>query len=54
VRSFDRRQAVSVTLENAYDDGCVAQLAKALGKQDDYQYFTRLAHNYENVFKSGD
>lgn len=50
VRSFERRQAVSVTLENAYDDWCVAQLAKALGKQDDYQYFIKLAHNYENVF----
>jgi predicted alpha-1,2-mannosidase len=50
VRSFERRQAVSVTLENAYDDWCVAQLAKALGKQDDYLYFIGLAHNYEHVF----
>lgn len=50
VRSFERRQAVSVTLENAYDDWCVAQLAKALGKQDDYRYFMGLAHNYEHVF----
>jgi predicted alpha-1,2-mannosidase len=44
------RQAVSVTLENSYDDWCVAQLAKALGKQKDVKYFTKLAHNYENVF----
>jgi predicted alpha-1,2-mannosidase len=46
----ERRQAVSVTLETSYDDWCAAQLAKALGKQDDYAYFTKLAHNYRNVF----
>lgn len=46
----ERRQSVSVTLENSYDDWCVAQLAKALGKTEDAEYFTRLAHNYENVF----
>ena len=46
----ERRQAVSVTLENSYDDWCVAQMAKALGRQDDYQYFLKLAHNYANVY----
>jgi predicted alpha-1,2-mannosidase len=46
----ERRQAVSVTLENAYDDWCVSQLAKALGKTDDAAYFEKLAHNYENVY----
>ncbi len=48
--TVERRQAVSVTIENSYDDWCVAQLAKALGKQADATYFTKLAHNYENVF----
>ncbi len=46
----ERRQAVSVTLENSYDDWCVAQLAKALGKVDDAAHFSSLAHNYQNVF----
>jgi predicted alpha-1,2-mannosidase len=46
----ERRQAVSVTLENAYDDWCVAQLAKILGKAGDEAYFRRLALNYENVY----
>jgi predicted alpha-1,2-mannosidase len=46
----ERRQAVSVTLESSYDDWCVAQLAKALGRQDDYQTFVKLAHNYANVY----
>ncbi len=46
----ERRQSVSVTLENSYDDWCVAQLAKALGKTEDAEHFMKLAHNYENVF----
>lgn len=48
----ERRQAVSVTIENSYDDWAVAQLAKALHKQQDAAYFTKLAHNYQNVFNS--
>ncbi len=43
---------VSNTLEYAYDDWCVAQMAKALGKKDDYEYFTKRAYNYRNVFDS--
>ncbi len=46
----ERRQSVSVTLESSYDDWCVAQLARALGKEQDAEYFTKLAHNYKNVF----
>lgn len=45
-----KRQAVSITLENCYDDWCIACLAKALGKKDDCQYFLKRAHNYQNVF----
>ena len=41
---------VSNTLEYAYDDWCVAQMAKALGKQDDYEHFIKRAGNYRNVF----
>ncbi len=50
VHWFERRQAVSVTLENSYDNWCVAQMAKALGKEDDYRLFMRLAANYRNVY----
>lgn len=46
----ERRQAVSVTIENGYDDWCVAQLARALGRTQDAAYFSRLARNYQNVF----
>ena len=50
VHPFEKRQAVSVTLETAYDDWCLAQMAKALNKQDDYAYFMKRAHNYQNLF----
>jgi predicted alpha-1,2-mannosidase len=41
---------VSNTLEYAFDDWCVAQLARSLGKMDDYRYFMKRAQNYRNVF----
>ncbi|MBN2327109.1 MAG: GH92 family glycosyl hydrolase [Candidatus Omnitrophica bacterium] len=41
---------VSNTLEYCYDDWNVAQMAKALGRQDDFEYFTDRAFNYKNVF----
>lgn len=46
----ERRQSVSVTLENSYDDWCVAQLAKALGKTQDAEYFAKMAKNYRNMY----
>jgi predicted alpha-1,2-mannosidase len=48
----ERRQAVSVTIENSYDDWCTAQLAKGLGKQQDAAYFSKLALNYRNLFNA--
>ncbi len=47
---FERRQASSVTLENAYDDWCIAQLARALGHDDDAKTFTKRAGNYALLF----
>ena len=44
------RQAVSVTLETSYDDWCIAQMAALLGNTADAIYFTKLAHNYQNVY----
>ncbi|MCL4484405.1 MAG: GH92 family glycosyl hydrolase [Bacteroidetes bacterium] len=41
--------SVSRTLEYAYNDWCVAQLAKALGKTADYELFMKRAANYKNV-----
>jgi predicted alpha-1,2-mannosidase len=50
VHPFERRQAVSVTLEAAYDDWCIAIMAKALGHTADYDRFIKMADNYKNVF----
>ncbi|MBZ4034178.1 GH92 family glycosyl hydrolase [Flavobacterium sp. 17A] len=48
-------ESVTITLEYAYDDWCVAQMAKALGKQADYEFFSKRAKAYEYLFdaKSG-
>ncbi len=43
-------ESVSNTLELAYNDWCIAQMAKALDKEDDYQLFMNRAINYKNVF----
>lgn len=41
---------VSNTLEYAYDDWTVGQMAKALGNISDYKTFTKRAFNYKNIF----
>lgn len=51
VHDFERRQAVAVTLENSYDDWCIAQLAAAAGKKEDEALFLQRAANYRNVFR---
>ncbi|HWB92236.1 MAG TPA: GH92 family glycosyl hydrolase, partial [Puia sp.] len=38
------------TLEYAYQDYAMAQMAGALGKKDDYSLFMRRAGNYKNIF----
>lgn len=47
---FDReKESVSKTLEYAYDDYCIAQAAKKLGKQRDYEYFLNRSLAYQNL-----
>ena len=43
-------ESVSKTLEYAYDDWTIAQMAKSLGKNDDYKTYTERAQYYKNVF----
>ncbi len=43
-------ESVPNTLELAYDDWCIAQLAKALGKNQDYELFMKRAMNYKNLW----
>lgn len=42
--------SVSNTLEYAYDDWCIAQLAKNLGREDIYETFSKRAENWRNVY----
>lgn len=50
VHNFERRQPVAVTLGTAYNEWCLAQIANALGKNDDYDYFYKRSYNYRNLF----
>jgi predicted alpha-1,2-mannosidase len=48
---FDlENESLSKTLEYAYDDYCIARMARALGKKDDYAYFMKRAASYKNIF----
>lgn len=48
--SSNIKNGSSKTLEYAYDDFCVAQVAKALGYQQDYKKFIRQSQNGFNLF----
>jgi len=42
--------SVTRTLEYSFDDYCIAQMAKKMGKTEDYNYFSKRGKAYENVF----
>ena len=44
------RDGAAMTLEYAYQDWCLAQFAKSLGKEDDYQLFNKRSQNYHNLW----
>ncbi len=44
------QDGVSQTLEYAYQDWCLAQLAEKLGYKEDASYFMKRSTNYKNVF----
>ncbi len=50
VDGFEKRQSVALSLEHSFDDWCLAQLAKALNKTDDYNYFLKRSAYYKNVY----
>jgi predicted alpha-1,2-mannosidase len=43
-------RAASCTLEHAYYDWCAAQIARTVGRTDDYQFFLKRSLNYKNIF----
>ena len=44
------QESVSNTLEGAYDDFCVAKVAKAIGNMRDYDFFLQRSKNYKNLY----
>lgn len=46
----DEHESVSKTLEYAYDDWCIAQMAQILNKKEDYNYFMQRSQSWKNVF----
>lgn len=50
VLADDENESVSKTLEYAIDDWCIAQMAKGMGKQKDYEEYISRAQNWKNVF----
>lgn len=46
------QDGASLTLEYAYQDWTLAQLAKKLGKEEDYRYFLGRSDNFKNVYDS--
>jgi putative alpha-1,2-mannosidase len=45
-------ESISKTLEYAYDDWCIAQMAKSLEREDIYTEYIRRAQYYKNIFDS--
>ena len=45
-----KKESISCLLEFAYDDWCIAQMAKAMGRDDVYATFIERSQNYINVF----
>jgi predicted alpha-1,2-mannosidase len=44
------QDGAGMTLEYAYQDWTLAQMAKALGYTDDYNYFIKRSKNYQNLY----
>ncbi len=42
--------SVTLTVEYAYDDWCIAQVARKLGKMDDYKTFMQRAASWKQLF----
>ncbi len=43
-------ESVTITLEYAYNDWCVAEMAKELGKEEDYQFFLKRSKAYQHLY----
>jgi len=44
------RSSTSRTIEFSYNDWCIAQMAKEMGNEDDYQHFMERSENWRNLY----
>ncbi|TDI79229.1 MAG: glycoside hydrolase family 92 protein [Bacteroidetes bacterium] len=49
----DESESVSKTLEYAYDDWTIAQMASAMGKTETHLTFSKRAQSYKNLYNPG-
>ncbi|MHA4895909.1 GH92 family glycosyl hydrolase [Pedobacter sp. PWIIR3] len=49
---WEKRQSVSVTLENSFSDWSLAHLAQVTGNYGDQNLFLKRAQNYKNVYRA--
>lgn len=47
---YSHEDGAGMTMEYAYQDWTLAQLAKAMGNDKDYQYFLKRSFNYRNLY----
>lgn len=52
-QAFHKREQVSRTLEYAFDDYSLAQLAKETGRNTDYDILMKRSQNWKNVYDTG-
>lgn len=50
VHSFEKRQPVAVTLGTAYDQWCLSEIARSLGKKQESEYYLKCSFNYRNLY----
>jgi predicted alpha-1,2-mannosidase len=48
----ETHHSASATVEHAFTDWTLSQMAKALGEDDDYEYFLNRSMNYKNIIDS--
>jgi predicted alpha-1,2-mannosidase len=51
IAAENESESVSKTLEYAYDDWCIAQMANAIGDETLFQQFSKRSLNYRNLFE---
>lgn len=49
---WEKRQCVSITIDNSYSDWCISQMADFAGKKVDQKLFRDRSLNYRNLFRT--